>query len=96
MPDSGIVLAMWERDVYRVGDGSLMRSLTAVTLYRQPHPIFVLTREILTPNATAATVSYTVIPGTTIKECCESLVKMSLMILSPVSSLRKNGLGMNS
>ena len=84
MQVNGIVLEIMVRDVFHVESGRVLKSLTAVTLYQRPRPVFVLTREILMPNATSATVSYMVIPGHTLKECCKSLEQMSLMILNPV------------
>lgn len=84
MQEDVIVLESWERPVYHVESGKLLRSLTAATLYLRPQPQFVLTREILTPNATDATVSYIVIPGATLKECCENMAQMSSMIWKPV------------
>jgi hypothetical protein len=90
MQDYGTVLEIVERPVYHVESGTLLRSLMAVTLYRLPTPRLVLTREISMPNATGATVSYMVIPGSTLEEWKESLEGMSLMILSPVPD-RING-----
>lgn len=91
MQDLGIVLETLERDVLVAESGQVMKSLMAVTLYQLPHPTFVLTRETSMPNANGVTVSYMVIPGTTIKECCENMAKMSLMILNPVNSLPRSG-----
>lgn len=91
MQGSGIVLEHLERTVYHADSGKTFRSLMAVTLYPLPVPTFVLTRETSMPNAQGVTVSYTVIPGTTIKECCESLEKMSLMILKPVNFRARSG-----
>jgi hypothetical protein len=84
MQEDVTVLATWERPVYHVESGLTLTSLTAVILYQRPDPVFVLTREISTPNATDVTVTYMVIPGTTLKECCENMAQMSSMILSPV------------
>lgn len=91
MQDLGIVLDMTERPVYHVDSGEVLKSLMAVTLYQRPHQVFVLTREISMPNAINVTVSYMVIPGTTIKECSENMAKMSSMILNPVNLRQKNG-----
>lgn len=91
MQGSGIVLETLERDVLVAESGLLMKSLMAVTLYPLPVPTFVLTRETSMPNANGVTVSYMVIPGTTIKECCENMEKMSSMILSPVNFKQKVG-----
>mgnify|MGYP007100046337 CR=1 FL=1 len=91
MHDLGIVLETLERTVLVAETGQTMKSLMAVTLYRLPHPTFVLTRETSMPNANGVTVSFMVIPGTTIRECCESLEKMSLNILSPVNSFQRSG-----
>ena len=91
MQDYGTVLETLERSVYHAESGETMTSLMAVTLYRRPHPLFVLTRQTSMPNAQGVTVSYMVIPGTTIKECCKNMEKMSLMVLSPVNSNLKNG-----
>ena len=84
MHDYGIVLETVEVPVYHVDSGSLLTSLMAVTLYRRPTPQLVLTREISMPNATGATVSYMVIPGSTLEEWKQSMAEMSLMILKPV------------
>lgn len=84
MQENEIVLGMWERPVYHVDSGLTSISLTVVTLYLLPDPHFVLTRETLTPNATDVTVSYTEIPGRTLKECCKNMAAMSSMIWKPV------------
>lgn len=86
MQENVTVLATMERPVYHVESGLTLTSLMAVTLYRRPRPTFVLTREILTPNATSATVSYMVIPGDTLKECLKNMAQMSSMILKPVKN----------
>lgn len=84
MQENVIVLGMMERPVYHVDSGTLLKSLMVVTLYRLPTPRLVLTREILTPNATSATVSYMVIPGDTLEEWKRNMEEMSLMILKPL------------
>jgi len=86
MQENVTVLATLERPVYHVESGKTLMSLMAVTLYQRPEPKFVLTREILTPNATGATVSYMVIPGSTLKECLENMAQMSSMIFKPVKN----------
>ena len=95
MQENVIVLGMMERPVYHVDSGTLLKSLMVVTLYRLPTPRLVLTREILTPNATSATVSYMVIPGDTLEEWKQSMAEMSLMILKPLQ-VRKSGPVKNS
>lgn len=86
MQEDVIVLGSWVRPVYHVESGKVLKSLTVVTLYPQRRRKLVLTREILTPNATDVTVSYIAIPGDTLKECCENMAQMSLMIWKPVRS----------
>lgn len=84
MHDLGTVLEVVERDVLVAESGSLMKSLMAVTLYRQPYLRLVLTRETSMPNAIGATVSYMEIRGDTLEDLKRSWDEMNLMILKPV------------
>jgi hypothetical protein len=86
MPDYGTVLEMVEVPVYLVDSGSHTRSLMVATIYQRPHstPQLVLTRETLMPNATDATVIYTLISGDTLEDWKKSLEEMDLMIWNPV------------
>lgn len=90
MQDLGIVLEVMEQDVLVVESGSLMKSLMAVTLYRQPYLRLVLTRETSMPNAIGATVSYTEIKGDTLEDLKKSWDEQNLMILKPLPP-QKNG-----
>ena len=92
MQENGIVLGTLVRPVYHVESGSLLKSLMVVTIYPRPQhtPLCVLTREILTPNATGATVSYTLISGDTFEDWKRNLGAMDSMILKPLTDL-KNG-----
>lgn len=84
MQDLGIVLETVVRDVLVAESGLVMESLMAATLYQLPHPVLVLTRETSTPNAIGATVSYTVISGSTLEEWKRNMEEASLMIWSPL------------
>lgn len=94
MHDSGTVLEVMERPVYHVESGKVLKSLMVATIYRLPHPALVLTREILTPNATDATVSYTLISGDTLEDWKRNLEEADLMIWKPMPG-RTNGQEMN-
>lgn len=90
MQGNGIVLEIREHPVYHVESGLVLRSLMAATIYPQlPHQL-VLTREIFMPNATDATVSYTLISGDTLEDWKQSWDEQDLMIWKPVQDL-KNG-----
>jgi hypothetical protein len=90
MQENVIALGMWERPVFHVESGSLLKSLTAATIYLLPRPRLVLTREISTPNATDVTVSYTVISGDTFEDWKRNLEEADLMIWKPLPG-RTNG-----
>lgn len=94
MQENVIVLGGWERDVFHVESGLVLRSLTVVTIYQRPRPQLVLTREILMPNATDVTVSYTLISGDTLEDWKRNLEEADLMIWKPVPR-PTNGRGMN-
>jgi hypothetical protein len=95
MQENGIVLWRGARLVFHAESGRTSVSWMVVTLYPQPVPLFVLTREILTDNVSNATVFYMEIPGTTLEECKENMEKGWLQILKPLSTLQKNGRGRN-
>jgi hypothetical protein len=79
MQGNGIVLETLVRDVYHVESGSLLKSLMVATMYQRPNPQLVLTREILMPNATDVTVTYTLISGATLEDWKRNLEETSLM-----------------
>src|SRR4051812_31175345 len=84
MQDSATVLETLERPVYHVDSGKVMKSLMGATLYLQPTPALVLTRETSMPSAQDVTVSYMVIPGSTLEEWKRNMEEMSLMIWKPL------------
>lgn len=84
MQENVTVLEIMERPVYHVESGSVLKTLMAATIYRRPHPVLVLTRETYTPNAIAATVSYTQISGDTLEDWKQSLEEMDLMLWRPL------------
>lgn len=94
MQGNGIVLGVREHPVFHVESGLVLKSLMVATIYPQlPHRL-VLTREILTPNATGATVSYTVISGDTLEDWKRNWDAQDLMIWNPLPDQR-NGQGRN-
>ena len=73
-----------ERTVYHVDSGLYLRVLMEAIIYQQPRPALVLTRLILTPNATDVIDSYTVISGDTLEEWKKNMEENDLMIWKPL------------
>lgn len=84
MQDFGIVLEELERDVYLADSGLVTKSLMVATIYPLRSPQLVLTREISTPNATDAIVSYTEILGDTLEDWKRNLEETDLMLWKPL------------
>ena len=87
MLDYGTVLETMERDVYHATSGLVLKTLMVATIYRLPHPVLVLTREILTPNVTDVTVSYMRILGDTLEGWKRSLEEQNLTVWNPLRDL---------
>lgn len=95
MRDYGIVLETLERTVFHADSGLYLKSLMEAIIYRKDRtPVLVLTRRILTPNATNAIGSYTVISGTTLEEWKRNMEESTLMLWKPLPS-NESGLEMS-
>lgn len=91
MHDYGTVVETVDVPVYLADYGLVTRCLMEAIIYQQPSPRLVLTRSISMPNATDATVSYTLISGATLEEWSKNMAESDLMIWRPVPD-QKSGL----